>query len=751
MRRTFILLVCWTLASVHLLSAATYWVNYGSGNDSNSGTSQGSAWKTLGHAITRNLVGDDVVILDGTGGQAFYENAIVTSSASGTAGHPITIVGTNGATLNFSCGDGSKGNWMFTGGYLVFDNLIISAHPGQAACPIALYGGHCVVKNANCHDITGYKASSGDSCWVFQIRSSYNMLSNITFNACNDCDLMQVAGDNNLLTHLMVTNCQNPNMDWSGQSCLHADLIQNGGWMNMSSVSNVLECSVMVNLGCSDGYLDPSDGYSDASDLYDHWVYRNNIFYYTSDYSGSCQALQFGTRYFHLYNNIFYNWPAHDPIFIYANYHAGEVVGSQFENNVFLKSSGIADVNGTPTFVIDYNALDSSSLNATSGDVRAFFGANNHTITEAQAGFRDAAHGDFHLTSASALIGAGANLWNDPSSSRSDKDGVQRPSSGAWDIGPYQYAAAGPVTNPVIQVSVNSLAFGAVLVGRTNTMTLTVANVGLGTLSGSATVAAPFYISSGGGYSLNSNQTQTVTVQYLPTGTNGDSRTMTFTGGGGTAVALTGSGVPLFGLSFVAIRGSMTGSMSTNGGYISDTTGGTPATAGTATYYFNLTNAGAYTLTASANAPNASANSFYVAVDAFPTDPYDIWDMPITVGFSNVPVSWRGTSTNSTYEAAQFLPKVWSNLTAGAHTLIVVGREPGAQVAGFTFVPYVTVNPPTSVTIRALAGNVILSWPVGTLQTAIDLRGPWGDVTGAISPRTNPVAAPRQFYRLRLQ
>jgi hypothetical protein len=54
-------------------------------------------------------------------------------------------------------------------------------------------------------------------------------------------------------------------------------------------------------------------------------------------------------------------------------------------------------------------------------------------------------------------------------------------------------------------------------------------------------------------------------------------------------------------------------------------------------------------------------------------------------------------------------------------------------------------------TIQPATGSVILSWPGGTLQSATDISGPWGDVSGALSPRTNPVAALQEFYRLRLQ
>ncbi|MCU0787904.1 MAG: family 16 glycosylhydrolase [Verrucomicrobia bacterium] len=63
----------------------------------------------------------------------------------------------------------------------------------------------------------------------------------------------------------------------------------------------------------------------------------------------------------------------------------------------------------------------------------------------------------------------------------------------------------------------------------------------------------------------------------------------------------------------------------------------------------------------------------------------------------------------------------------------------------------VTVNPPASVSIQPLDGAVLLSWPGGTLQSATDIGGPWDDVSGAVSPRTNPAATSQEFYRLRLQ
>lgn len=63
----------------------------------------------------------------------------------------------------------------------------------------------------------------------------------------------------------------------------------------------------------------------------------------------------------------------------------------------------------------------------------------------------------------------------------------------------------------------------------------------------------------------------------------------------------------------------------------------------------------------------------------------------------------------------------------------------------------VTVNPPASLTIQPITGSIVLNWPGGTLQSTTNLGGPWSDISGATSPRTNPVAAAQEFYRIRFQ
>jgi hypothetical protein len=93
------------------------------------------------------------------------------------------------------------------------------------------------------------------------------------------------------------------------------------------------------------------------------------------------------------------------------------------------------------------------------------------------------------------------------------------------------------------------------------------------------------------------------------------------------------------------------------------------ANGGRASYVFSILQAGAYVVTALVNAPDDSANSFFVNIDAEPTDPAMTWDIPVTSGFEARTVSWRGTSPPDA-------PKEFA-LTAGTHTLIIRGREAG--------------------------------------------------------------------------
>jgi hypothetical protein len=59
--------------------------------------------------------------------------------------------------------------------------------------------------------------------------------------------------------------------------------------------------------------------------------------------------------------------------------------------------------------------------------------------------------------------------------------------------------------------------------------------------------------------------------------------------------------------------------------------------------------------------------------------------------------------------------------------------------------PIVTLN------IQNSGSDVIIAWPVGTLQSASQVAGPYSDVLGATSPYTNIVSGTQQFFRVKVQ
>jgi hypothetical protein len=93
----------------------------------------------------------------------------------------------------------------------------------------------------------------------------------------------------------------------------------------------------------------------------------------------------------------------------------------------------------------------------------------------------------------------------------------------------------------VILVTPGNTSYGTVLAGTSVTNGFTVKNVGVGTLSGTASVGVPFSIASGGNYNLGAGQTQAVMVVFSPVVASNYSQTVTLTGGGGTNAIVSGS------------------------------------------------------------------------------------------------------------------------------------------------------------------------------------------------------------------
>ena len=295
---------------------------------------------------------------------------------------------------------------------------------------------------------------------------------------------------------------------------------------------------------------------------------------------------------------------------------------------------------------------------------------------------------DFHLNStATTAIGQGANLSSDFTF---DRDGNTRAGSGAWDIGPYLYGTIS--TNPAISVQPSpSLDFGSVLTNTTEDLAFTVQNSGGGNLSGAATVSPPFSIVASGTYNLGASQSTNVTIRFSPNAVGAHTNTVTFTvaGGNGTTRTVSGTGAAAYiapivsgSLTLQPSAGNISSPFVLSSGYVSQsvTTG---TNGGQLVFSFQTTNSGLFAVVASVNAPNSGANSFYVNIDAPPTDPVNIWDIPMTTGFTNEIVTWRGNGTN---DQMSIYPQQNFSLKAGLHQLIIEGREAGTELGPVTIV-----------------------------------------------------------------
>jgi beta-glucanase (GH16 family) len=153
-----------------------------------------------------------------------------------------------------------------------------------------------------------------------------------------------------------------------------------------------------------------------------------------------------------------------------------------------------------------------------------------------------------------------------------------------------------------------------------------------------------------------------------------------------------------------------------------------------------------------------STNSAFVSATPVCTPPSaptagnngPLWTgMTLNLTASTVPgatYSWTGPNG---FTSSSQNPMIASTTVAASGIYSVTASAGGCtSVAGTTTV---TVNPPASISIQPAVGKVILTWPAGTLQSATNLSGPWNDVFGSVSPRTNPIASSMEFYRLRLQ
>src|SRR5437868_7016881 len=104
---------------------------------------------------------------------------------------------------------------------------------------------------------------------------------------------------------------------------------------------------------------------------------------------------------------------------------------------------------------------------------------------------------------------------------------------------------------------------------------------------------------------------------------------------------------------FHAGSGIITPPFVVSNGCVCQTEAKGPGDSGRAVYYFTITNAGSFVLQALVNASGGEPNSLLVNVDAEPDEPAMIWELPVTGGFTNQLVSWRGEAASNRSRSAR--------------------------------------------------------------------------------------------------
>lgn len=159
-----------SVVTLPVYAATTYYYVSASGNDSNNGTSKNTAFKTLDKALSKASAGTTIFLLNGT----YKSSSTYKLSKSGTSSAPIKILNYSGHTpvVDFSSqpyADSSRG-FQISGNYWIISGLTIK-NAGDNG--IYISGSNNRIQNTTvtkCGD-TGVQLSNG---------ASYNTISNVT-------------------------------------------------------------------------------------------------------------------------------------------------------------------------------------------------------------------------------------------------------------------------------------------------------------------------------------------------------------------------------------------------------------------------------------------------------------------------------------------------------------------------------------------------------------------------------------------
>ena len=401
MKRTLAIVFALCVAPI-LANAATYYVAK-TGSDGNTCTqaqSQGTPKLTITSGLGCLTPGSTLQVGTGT-----YAEEFNYSGPSGTSwSAPITIQAIPGNTPVIQPASGAQRVFTFTGTaqYVVVDGFVldgINVATDVIKIDVAT-AGHIRVKNSELKNAkaNGFYSPTGSSGNELL---NLNVHDNATFNFNPYGHGIYIGGPNNLVDGCTIHD-QRTGVSPSGGSD-GIQLYNSGGGAD----NNILRNNRIYN----NSSFGIQATHGTGTLIYNNVVYGNGA---GGNVPGGIET-DFSETSVGIYNNT-----------IYANTNCGVCIGAGTSNAVVENN-------------IVYLNTGTNITNSGSGTTQTTNLAGTNPLFVNPSAF------DFHLQLGSPAIGAGTNL---SSIFTTDKDGVLRLSTGAWNIGAYQFVPSGAIMAP---------------------------------------------------------------------------------------------------------------------------------------------------------------------------------------------------------------------------------------------------------------------------------------------------------------
>ena len=422
-------------------SANTYYIDYASGSDSNSGTSTNTPWKCCpgmsGFAGSYTHSAGDRFIFKG--GVTWPSSTLkITFSHGGAAANPDYY----GVNTNYFAGsswmrpilDGGAGTevafWLVNYNNIIIDNLEFN-NWGMSGGVINAYTStnisilNCCFHNWSHSGTTDdLKCINGSS---YQAYSANNVISNCVFDGSP-----------------LGTNSGMAVYHWSGviKKCV-AKNMSNGFLPNSGEVS-----------GCQIGPI--------------------NVSFDSNQHENAIESLGNGSQYY--FNNVIHNTVG-VTIFIGNPGGPGYVYNNLIYNSTPVPIQFDGRSGGFNCYVYNNTVVSGTALHNTGGGCY-LYATNNHIIGSlVDSSFASVSQGNNLIQTVSQAAATGysaANNWQPTSTSsptvdagadlsvlfNTDINGNIRPQGTAWDIGAYEYPQAVPIINAVFHSGTNLIVSG---------------------------------------------------------------------------------------------------------------------------------------------------------------------------------------------------------------------------------------------------------------------------------------------------